>query len=223
MSLLEISFGWHQSVAATPHSIKSARALLAASGFSWNSAHKLIDQSGRPVEFSILTNTGNSERMQMATIIQQDLEQAGIATRVVSLEFRSLLDRIMSTFDYEACMLGLASGDADPGSEMSVWPSNGSTHLWDLNKGELDRARPGTPWQAEIDLLMASQMRSADAKERKRLYDRVQQLVAANLPIIPLVSPNVLAGAKSGLRNFRPAVLLPYALWNAEELYWSRP
>jgi len=138
-------------------------------------------------------------------------------------EFRGLLDRIMSTFDYEACVLGLANGDADPGSEMSVWPSNGSTHLWDLNKGELDRARPGTPWQAEIDLLMASQMRSADVKERKRLYDRVQQLVAANLPIIPLVSPDVLAGAKSGLRNFRPAVLLPYALWNAEELYWSRP
>jgi ABC-type transport system substrate-binding protein len=69
---------------------------------------------------------------------------------------------------------------------------------------------------------MASQMRSADAKERKRVYDRVQQLVEANLPIIPLVSPNVLAGAKSGLKNFRSAALLPCALWNAEELFWSK-
>jgi len=82
------------SIAATLRSIESARSLIAAAGFSWD-----------------------SERVLMATMIQQDLWQAGFAARVVSLEFRSLLDRIMSTFDYEACMLGLASGDADPGSE----------------------------------------------------------------------------------------------------------
>jgi peptide/nickel transport system substrate-binding protein len=204
------------SVAPTARSIDSARSLLSAAGFSWDSSHKLIDQSGRLVEFSIITNTGNSERIEMATMIQQDLEQAGIRTYVVSLEFRSMLDRIMSTFDYEACVLGLASGDVDPGSEMSVWPSDGSTHLWDLS-----RATAGSSWQSEIDRLMASQMRSTDAATRKRLYGRVQQLIAANLPIIPLVSPNVLVGAKAGLTNLRPAILLPYILWNAEELYWS--
>ena len=152
----------------------------------------------------------------MATIVQQDLEQIGIAVRVVSLEFRSTLNRIMSTFDYDACVFGLASGDVDPGSEMSVWPSDGSTHLW-----ELSRVTPITSWQAEIDRLMVAQMGSTDAIQRKRLYGRVQQLVAENLPIIPLVSPNVLVGAKGNLRNFWPAVLLPYALWNAEELFWS--
>ena len=80
---------------------------------------------------------------------------------------------------------------------------------------------PTNSWQAEIDRLMVAQVRSTDAMQRKRLYDRVQQLVAENLPIIPLVSPNVLVGAKANLRNFRPAVLLPYVLWNAEELFWS--
>ena len=154
----------------------------------------------------------------MATMIQQDLEQAGITARVVTLEFRSLLDRVTSTFDYEACVLGLASGDIDPGSEMSVWPSDGSTHLWDLS-----RAKPEAPWQAEIDRLMAFQMRSIDPVARKRQYDRVQLLIAENLPIIPLVSPDVLVAAKANLKNLRPAVLLPYALWNAEELYWRAP
>ena len=56
----------------------------------------------------------------------------------------------------------------------------------------------------------------------KRHYDRVQELVATNLPLIPLVSPNVLVGAKEGLGNFRPAILDPYVLWNAEELFWRR-
>jgi hypothetical protein len=48
----------------------------------------------------------------------------------------------------------------------------------------------------------------------------VQQIMAANLPMIPLVSPNVLVGAKKDLANFRPALLEPYALWNIEQLYW---
>jgi ABC-type transport system substrate-binding protein len=66
-------------------------------------------------------------------------------------------------------------------------------------------------------------MRSIDPAERKRDYDRVQQLVAEQLPLVFLVSPNVLVGAKANLENFRPAILLPYALWNAEELYWRKP
>jgi hypothetical protein len=50
--------------------------------------------------------------------------------------------------------------------------------------------------------------------------DRVQALVAEDLPLIPLVSPNVLVGAKAALGNFRPAILDHTVLWNADELFW---
>jgi len=40
------------------------------------------------------------------------------------------------------------------------------------------------------------------------------------LPLVPLVSPHLLAGAKKGLVNFRPAFIEPYLLWNVEQLYW---
>ena len=59
--------------------------------------------------------------------------------------------------------------------------------------------------------------------ERKRLFDRVQQLAMENLPLIPLLSPNILVGAKGGLGNFRPAILDHYTLWNIDELYWRAP
>ena len=57
-------------------------------------------------------------------------------------------------------------------------------------------------------------------RARKRLYDRVQQIVAEELPIICLASPDILVGARAGLGNFRPAILDHYVLSNAEELYW---
>ena len=44
-----------------------ARALLGAAGFSRKENGSLVDQAGRTVEFSIMINTGNNERAQIAT------------------------------------------------------------------------------------------------------------------------------------------------------------
>ena len=153
----------------------------------------------------------------MATIIQDDLKQLGMRVRVVALESRAVLDRIFRTFDYEAAVTALAGGDADPNVEMNVWLSSGSTHLWNLTaKGG---GRPAAPWEQEIDRLMKQQMITLDPKRRKQLYDRVQELVAEQLPVIPLVSPNILAAAKTSLGNVRPAILNDYLLWNAEQIF----
>jgi len=137
--------------------------------------------------------------------------------QVVPLENRALLDRVLQSRDYEAALMALASGDVDPTSEMNVWVSSGPTHLWNLGP-----SGPSAPWEKEIDDLMRRQLVTLDARDRKRQYDRVQELVATNLPLIPLVSPNVLVGAREGLGNFRPAILDPYVLWNADELFWRR-
>jgi peptide/nickel transport system substrate-binding protein len=100
---------------------------------------------------------------------------------------------------------------------MNVWLSSGGTHLW--NPGQ---SRPATAWEAEIDTLMRRQAATLDSTVRKRLYDRVQELVAQNLPMIFLVSPNVLVGANKSLGNFRPAVLDHHTLWNVDELFWRQ-
>ena len=98
---------------------------------------------------------------------------------------------------------------------VTVRLSNGGTHLW-----APQQRQPATPWEAEIDRLMRQQVTTLETAERKRLYDKVQELVAHNLPMIFLVSPNILVGAKTSLGNFRPAVLDPHTLWNVEELFW---
>ena len=195
-------------------SLARARDLLTRAGFSWKEG-MLRDGTGAPVEFTIVTNAANAARVQMATIIQDDLRQLGMAVQVVPLENRALLDRVLQSHDYEAALMALGSGDADPTSEMNVWLSHGPTHLWHLGQSQ-----PATPWEKEIDELMGQQLATRDLRERKRQYDRVQALVAENLPLVPLVSPDVLVGARRALGNFRPAILDHYVLWNADELFW---
>lgn len=199
-----------------PHptrSLEHARQLLQSAGFSWKGG-TLVDPHGEPVEFSILTSSSNAQRMKIATIIQDDLSQLGMTVQVVPLEFHAMVDRLQNSYNYEAAVMGLVSGDADPTSEMNVWLSSGETHLWHPNQD-----KPATPWESEMDQLMQEQLVTLDYAKRKRLYDRVQEIVAEDLPVICLVSPNILVGAANRVGNFRPAILVPYTLWNVEQLY----
>jgi peptide/nickel transport system substrate-binding protein len=200
------------------HSLVKARELLAADHFSWTPAGALRDPDGRAVEFSLLNSSSNAERSQMATLIQDDLRRLGVTMHVVALDMRSLLDRLERTHDYDACLLTFLNADADPNSNLPNWLSSGGNHLWNPSQ-----KTPATAWEAEIDTLMRRQMAIRGYAERKRLYDRVQELLADNLPLIPLVNPHVLVAARNGLENFRPAVLDHYTLWNIEELWWHHP
>lgn len=197
-----------------PRSLDTARQLLKSAGFSWNSEGQLLDPSGQPVEFSIITSSSNTQRMQMATLIQDDLSHLGMQVYVVPLEFRAQIARVFQSFDYEAAIMGLGGGDADPNPEMNVWTSTGTSHLWHLGE-----TQPATPWEHEIDQLMQQQMITLDYAKRKQLYDRVQQLIAENVPFVFLATPDILVGADQHVGNFSPAVLDPYALWNVDELY----
>ena len=205
-------------LAHSPRSLEQARALLKEAGFLWTSGPDgesiLRDSEGNLVEFSILTSSSNAERAKMAALVQDDLKQLGMRVQVVPLEFRSLLDRVIQTKEFDACVMGIASFDADPNTDINVWLSSGGTHLWNPSQ-----AHPATPWEAEIDQLIEEQMSARTFEQRKKLYDRAQEILAENQPMIFLASPDILAGAKTSVGNFHPAVLEPYILWNVEQLY----
>lgn len=209
------SFWVNTAIAHPARSVEGGRKLLASLGFSWKDDGTLVDLGGIPVEFSIITSASNAQRTQMATMIQADLKDLGIHVQVVPLEFHSVLDRILKTHDYEAAVLGLGGGGVGPNSEMNVWLSSGTNHVWDLGE-----PHPITGWEAEIDQLMEKQLSTMQPKSRKLLYDRVQEILAEDLPIICLASPNILVGAKDQLANFKPATLDPYTLWNSQELFF---
>jgi peptide/nickel transport system substrate-binding protein len=97
-----------------------ARQLLQQGGYSWDSSGRLLDSSGHEVTFSILSSAGNSQRAQIATLLQEDLKEFGIQASIVTLEFRATLDRIFRTFDDDAAVMTLASGDTNPNSGINV-------------------------------------------------------------------------------------------------------
>jgi peptide/nickel transport system substrate-binding protein len=175
---------------------------------------RLVDGSGAPVEFSIVT-AANKTRERMAAMIQQDLGRIGIRVNIVPLDFASLLDRMTRSLDYEACLLALTNVETDPNGQMNIWMSSAPNHQWNPAQKS-----PATAWEAEIDRLMLAQSASADAARRKSHFDRVQKIVVEQMPMIYLVNRNALSAASPALRSLRPSVLNPFLLWNIDEIYW---
>jgi peptide/nickel transport system substrate-binding protein len=198
-----------------PHSADPglARRLLLSVGFRYQ-GDKLLDRDGHAVEFSVVTSAGNQSRERMATLIQQDLAAIGIRFNIVTLDFPSLLERIGKSLAYESCLLGFNNIDLDPDGQMNLWLSSSAQHAWNPLQPS-----PATPWEAEIDRLMREQASAPTASRRKTLFDRVQQIVSDQAPLLYLVNPSALVAVSSRLRGVRPSVMNPRVVWNIDELY----
>jgi peptide/nickel transport system substrate-binding protein len=186
--------------------------LLRADGFRLEGGI-LRDRHGNAVEFSLITNAGNNTRARLGAIVQQDLKAIGIQVNFTPLEFQSLIERIMRTSRYEACLLGFTNIELDPNTQGNVWLSSSTHHAW--NPGQKS---PATQWEAEIDELVRVQSAETSLPARKRLFDRLQEIMVDQAPIVYLVHPNVLVAVAKDLENAAPSALPPHLYWNIEYL-----
>ncbi len=206
-------FWFNSKLKPVPYDNTDSLKLLALDGFKFQN-NVLRDRDGHAVEFSIVTNAGNKSRERMATMIQQDLSKIGIKINVVTLDFPSLIERFSKTYNYEAAILGFVNTEIDPNSLMTVWMSDGENHAWYPNQ-----KTPATVWEAEVDKLMQAQTQSPDPKKRKQAWDRVQEIVYDQQPMIFLVNKHALSAVSSSLANASPVALRPQTYWNVDQLF----
>jgi len=207
---------YNPAVRQYPYELTHAQELLKEAGFQVQPGQALRDAQGNAVTFTLLTNAGNVLRQKMSAMIQTDLEKLGIKVNLATLESRALLSTINDSMNYEACLLAIVSGDADPNAHTNILASSGVTHWW-----QPQQRKPATPWEARIDELMKLQASVRDQAARKRLFDEVQTIMAEQQPFLFLVTRHLVVAAKTDVRNLKPALLPDFVLWNCEEL--ARP
>jgi peptide/nickel transport system substrate-binding protein len=205
-------FWFNNKLKAEPYRPDAASKRLQADGFHLQNG-ALFDKSGNPVEFSIVTNAGSKPRERMAVMVQEDLGKLGIKVNVVTLDFPSLIERISQKFNYEAAMIGFRNVDLDPNGQMNIWLSSAEDHAWNPQQ-----KTPGTAWEKEIDGLMRAQASTADPKKRKESFDRVQEIVSEQAPMIYLVNQNALSAVSAAVEGANPGILSPQTFWNAERI-----
>ncbi len=201
-----------QGLAPVAFDPAGAAKLLAGDGFRLDKG-VLRDRGGNAVEFSLVTNAGSKTRERMAAMIQEDLGKVGIKINIVTLDFPSLIERMTRTLNYEACLLGLVNVDPDPSELMNILLSSASNHPWNPSQ-----KAPETAWEAEIDKLMLAQAGTADYKVRKKNFDRVQEIMREQEPVLYLLHPNSLSAVGRGVTGVKATPFFPHTFWDLEHL-----
>ncbi len=176
-----------------------AREILASIGFIDRNTDGLIeDPQGNRVEFNLYTNAGNTERLDIAGIIREDLERLGMKINFRSLEFNTLVSKLTSSYDWEAMILGLTGG-IEPHFGNNVWMSSGQLHMWHPMQQQ-----PATAWEKRIDAIFTQGVQELEENKRKALYDEYQQIVARQLPLIYTVLGARLYAVRNKFGNLKP-------------------
>jgi peptide/nickel transport system substrate-binding protein len=195
-----------------PQDLEKARQLLKAGGFRYDADGNLLDARGRRVSFNLYTNTGNDQREATGVAIQQDLKRLGIQVNFKPMEFNVLIQKLNDA-DWEAVVLGLTGGTLEPNNGANVWRSSGGLHLFNQRPLAEVRKLNGQPapdrlaFEKALDDVFDEGATTFDPVARKAVYDRYQQIVVENLPMIYLYSPRVITAVKSRVKNVDPTPL----------------
>lgn len=196
--------------------LEKARNLLKEAGFVVKD-NQLTDKSGKAVEFTLVVDDSQAPRKAMATIIQEDLAKLGMKVNLATLEKNAFVEMIEKKLDYDAAIHGIAPSDTDPSTQVTGFKTGGGQRYWNLTAKQ-----PAADWEKKFDKLVDDLDTTSESTARMKVFNDLQRVFADELPMIPLVVRNFASGAKTGLGNYRPSVILPRSMWNAEELFWKK-
>lgn len=198
------------------HDQKIAREKLDALGYTDRNGDGIReDAEGNKISFTLNTNVENNIRAQVGSLVKNQLADVGIEVNFRPIDFNGLVTRLQDSHDWDMILLGWASGvPPDPSNSKNINRSGGRLHAWYPQQPE-----PATEWEARVDELVGLLDRTIEFEQRKEYSDEIQRLVAENLPILYLVSPNQYSLAKREVGNLWPSPLRPQVTWNIQELF----
>lgn len=199
------------------YDLNASAQLLKDAGFEKRGtaeAPELFDSKGNRVEFSLMFPAENEPRKLMATVIQEDLAKLGIKMNVVPIESKAMSAAANETFAYDALLFGLTVGGVDPTTYANFVLSSAGVHQW-----QPSQKTPATEWEARIDKLFTEQATESDPQKRAAAFNEIQQIMADESPVIPIVARHIVSGVNTRVGNYHASAIFPYSIWNIDQIY----
>ena len=206
----------NKSLKPYPKDINNSLNLLKASGFYLKN-NILYDKYNERVEFNLYTNAGSLDRESIGVMIKQDLEDIGIKVNFKPIEFNSLVNKISNTNDWDMVIIGLTGSPLEPHDGKNVWQSSGPLHLFNQRPSGY-KIDDRLDWEKELDEIFDKGALKLSYEERKPYYDRYQEIIYNEKPIIYLYSPLRIIAVRKKIKNIFPTELSGL-LYNLDELY----
>jgi peptide/nickel transport system substrate-binding protein len=185
---------YNPNVHQYPYDPAKARALLAEAGWNTENAHGVLMKNGVPFKFDLLVAQGGEEGRKVSEIIQASLKDIGIQVEIRVIEWAALLKEYIKKRNFETVIL--AWGITPDPDQYDIW------HSSKTSPDELNRIGYANP---EVDELLEKGRSTCVEADRKKYYDRLQEVLAEDQPIVFLYFRDGLPVVASRIRGVVPA------------------
>lgn len=203
---LKGSYAYNENVKIYPYNPAKAKQLLKEAGWIDNDNDGILEKDGKKFSFKLITNEGNKQRKDIATLVQRNWQELGIDIKIQTIAWQAFINEFIDKRNFQAVILGWTI-PTDP-DIYNVWHSS-STREGGLNfigyKNE------------EVDKLIEEGRRTFDQSKRAKIYKEIHKILAEQQPYTFLYYPYALPAVSKRFKGIEPA---PAGLmYNFEDWY----
>ena len=171
-----------------------ARELLEEAGWRDINGDGILEKDGKPFVFELVLSQGNETRQKCAEIIQRQLAEVGIAVKIRVLEWAAFINDFITKRRFDAVILG-----------WTIPPDPDAYDVWHSSKTAPEELNFISYKNAEVDELLEKGRSTFNQRERKKYYDRFQEILAEDQPYTFLYVPDELTIINKRFRGIEPA------------------
>jgi peptide/nickel transport system substrate-binding protein len=170
-------------------------------------------KDGARLSFENACTAGNKQREQIQQLLQQQWRQIGVEMKISNKPAAVLFGDFYRMSKFETIVIGMAMGP-DPEHSFRLH----SKYI--PAKGGLGRNSIAYE-SAEVDRLLDAGVKDLDREKRKKAYFRLQEVLADEVPYLPIYHFVNIRGTRKGVEGFKPNSNMQEYSWNTNE-WWVR-
>ncbi len=183
-----------------------AKEILQKEGWRDNDNDGILEKNDEEFVITILTNSESLLRKNIALAIKHDWENLGIKVKLEFMEYGIFLERLTKR-NFQAVISGFLL-DLDP-NQYDIWHSSGSLNYFGYKNPIVDK-------------LLEKGKTTLDKIGRKKLYDRFQEIILSDLPVIFLISPEYTIGINKRVKvSKHPKIIGSMNSFSSFLFYWE--
>jgi peptide/nickel transport system substrate-binding protein len=199
--ILPNSWAYDEAIKKYPYDPLRAAELLDQAGWKDTNADGVREKGGDQLAFTLVTNTDDPTRAQIAQQLADDWKAIGANVQVQLVPSPSLVQDSLRPRNFDAVLFGVAQLPADP-DPYALWHSTQTP-----DKSDAGRNYSGWENPAADDLLQEAR-RTTDLAARTDLYRQFQTLFMDDVPAAILYYPVYTYGIDQRLHGVQLAPLL---------------
>lgn len=176
------------------YNLEKAKKLLSEAGFVDKDGDGILEKGNLKLKFTIITNQGNSSRSMVAEILQNSWAKIGVKVDIRILEWATFINEYIDKRNFDAVILGWT---------IPLEPD--LYDIWHSSRCEGKNLNFICFQNAEVDKLIEDARVEFDFDKRKKMYDRIQEILAEEQPYTFLYVGESLIALSNRFENIEPA------------------